>query len=597
MPAPLFLSAILAAGPFSLGPPPPIHRDPQIIFLDRSGAIIGVRGGRFGPPVDINRYPAFVSRAFVAIEDKRFFEHSGIDPIRMAGAVIADIGHGGAAQGASTITQQLAKNVYLSREKTLERKAEEAVLALKLEHTYSKAQILGLYLSRVNFGSGAYGLEAASRRFFDKYPARLTVREAAMLAAVMKAPETYSPVLHPEANRQRANLVIAAMLENGFITPAQAARARAETPHVFRSAPTGPAQYFIDWIEGEVRSRVGAPGSDIYVDTTLDRGLETSAANALRLGVDGARAQGVQQGAIVSMDGLGRVRVLVGGVDYVSGPFNRAVSAHRQAGSTWKPFVYLAALEAGRTPETVVKDEPVTISGWSPSNYEDEHFGSLSLSDALAHSVNTVAAKLADDVGRDKVTAVARRLGITATISQEPAMALGAVDVTPLEMAQAYGAFGNGGYSVTAFGLTRIRTSTGAVLYERPAPKTPATVVNEPQLSQLNQMMRGVIGHGTGTRAAVAGYDLAGKTGTTSDYRDAWFDGYATGMSVVVWVGRDDDRPMARITGGMVPAQIWRNYMAAALKRQPPEVLPTGRSAPPALAEPPAAETAIDTRP
>jgi penicillin-binding protein 1A len=597
LPAPLFLGAVLAVGPFGLGPPPPIRREPQIVFLDRSGGVIGVRGGKFGPPVDINRYPTYVSRAFVAIEDKRFFEHSGIDPIRMAGAVIADISHGGAQQGASTITQQLAKNVYLSREKTLERKAEEALLALKLEQTYSKAQILGLYLSRVNFGSGAYGLEAASRRFFDKDPARLTVREAAMLAAVMKAPETYSPVLHPEANRQRANLVIAAMQENGFITAAQAAHARAETPRVFKASPTGAAQYFIDWIEGEVRTRVGSPASDVYVDTTLDKGLESTAANALRAGVEGARGQGVQQGALVSMDGLGRVRALVGGVDYVTGPYNRAVSAHRQAGSTWKPFVYLAALEAGRTPDTMADDEPVTINGWSPSNYENEHFGPITLSEALAHSVNTVAAKLADDVGRDKVTAVARRLGITAPISQEPAMALGAVDVTPLEMAQAYGAFGNGGYSVNAFGLTRIRTPAGAVLYERPAPGTPNSVIAEPQLSQLNQMMRGVIGHGTGVRAAVAGYDLAGKTGTTSDYKDAWFDGYASGMSVVVWVGRDDDRPMARVTGGSAPALIWRAYMTAALKRQPPEPLPTGRSPPPTPTEVPPTEPTINTQP
>ena len=582
---PLFAAFAFAAP--ELPKPPPIRRDAQITFLDRSGAVLGVRGGRYGPPVDVARLPPYVSAAFVAIEDRRFYSHAGFDPMGMARAIVTDLGQGRAIQGGSTITQQLARNLYLTSDRTLERKGEELLLAAELEQSYTKRQILGLYLSRIYFGSGAYGLEAAAQRYFDKPAARLTLKEAAMLAAIPKSPTDYDPAEQPDRSRDRAALVLGAMVETGAITPADRIRALKETPKVWRSARTAPAQYFIDWLTAHTRELAGAPAKDLVIDTTLDLGAENAAAESARATVARYAKQGARQVALVAVDGGGGIRAFIGGLDYAASPFDRAADAHRQAGSAWKPFVYLAAMEAGHTPDEVAVDEPVTIDGWSPRNFEPEFRGPITLEEALAHSVNTVAARLADQVGRGAVAAAAHRAGITSPINIEPAMALGTTLVTPLEMAQAYDAFANGGNRVAAYGVQRIRTTGGAVVF-RHRPTGGAPAIANPPLGEMDRMLRTVIASGTGVHAAIPGKDLAGKTGTASDYKDAWFCGFTGNLAAVVWMGRDDAAPMGGITGGGAPAMLWRGFMTTALRRLPVSAIPPG---PPAPTPPPPTPT------
>jgi penicillin-binding protein 1A len=417
-----------------------------------------------------------------------------------------------------------------------------------------------------------------------------------MLAAVMKSPTHYDPAFQPEASAERTRLVLDAMVETGAITPAQRAQALAFTPKVWKISAQNPAQYFIDWTDDQVRHIVGAPKQDIVVETTLDLNLEDAAADAARTTVARFKAQRIQQAAVVSVDGFGRVWTLVGGTDFATAPYNRAVEAHRQPGSAWKPFVYLTALEQGRTPDTMVVDEPVTIDGWSPRNFEPEFLGQITMQKALAQSINTVAAKLADDIGRPNVANTAHRLGIVSQINLEPAMALGTSLVTPLEMAQAYAPLSNGGYRVEAYGIERIRGANGQLLYQhRQAPLTP--VVANPALSELVGMMRTVLTEGTGTKAAVPGFDLAGKTGTTSDFKDAWFCGFTGGFTTVVWMGRDDNAPMRKITGGIAPAEAWHAYMAHALKRIPRLAIPQGPPPPLPAAGVTQAETAPTATP
>ncbi|MGI8839876.1 MAG: transglycosylase domain-containing protein [Caulobacteraceae bacterium] len=585
----LIAAASVLGGAFDLPPLPVIRRDPQVTYVDRSGAVLGVRGGRYGPPVDLARLPPYVPAAFVAIEDRRFYEHPGFDAMGIARAIVTDLGEGRPSQGASTITQQLARNLYLSGERTLERKAQELVYAVELERAYTKRQILGMYVSRVYFGSGAYGIEAAARRYFNKPAARLTLKEAAILAGIPKSPTAYDPAEQPAAAEGRADLVLSAMAETGAITEAQRAKAAAASPRVWKAAPGAPAQYFVDWLDGQARALIGARKEDLIVDTTLDLPAEIAAGEKARAVVARFRAARVGQAALVAVDGGGRVRAMIGGTDYASSPYNRAVEARRQAGSAWKPFVYLAAMEAGRTPDTIAVDEPVTIDGWSPRDFDPGFLGPITLETALAHSINIVAARLADEVGRGAVAVAARRVGIVSPINTDPAMALGTTLVTPIEMAQAYDAFSNGGDRVAAYGLERIRTVGGAVLYRHRTAAT-APAIGNPPLSEMDRMLRTVIVSGTGARAAIPGHDLAGKTGTTTDFKDAWFCGFTGGLTTVVWMGRDDATPMRAVTGGSAPAELWRGFMTVALRRLPNGPIPYGRPVPPPVAPPPAPE-------
>ncbi len=575
----LVLAAGLLSGLPQLPSLPPIRRTPSVTYLDRSGLVLGVRGGQVAPPVDLDRLPAFVPAAFVAIEDRRFYDHPGFDAIGIARAMVTDVLRGHAAQGASTITQQLARNLFLSSDQTVERKAQELVYAIQLERAFSKRQILALYLSRVYFGSGAYGIEAAARRFFGEPAARLTLRQAATLAAVLKSPSGYSPIEQPDRSAERTRLVLDAMVDTGAISAAQRERALASPLHLHPTDPTLPAQYFVDWLDQQRRQLVPQPAQDLVVETTLDLPTEQNAEAAARSVLAKDEAQGVEQAALVAVDGSGRVRAMIGGADYRASQFNRAVQARRQAGSSWKPFVYLTALEAGQTPDTLVVDEPVTIGGWSPHDDESVYLGQITLQTALAKSINTVAARLADQVGRDTVARTARRLGITTPINTDPAMALGTSAVSPLEMASAYDTFADGGRFAGAYGLESIRTTGGKPVWRRPPDARPQVIQNPP-LGELDRMLRAVITQGTGARAMIAGRDLAGKTGTTSDSKDAWFCGFAANLTTVVWVGRDDGRPMQGVMGGGPPTAIWRSFMASTLRRTPAEPIPPGPPAP-----------------
>jgi penicillin-binding protein 1A len=556
-----------------------VKRQPSISYLDRSGALISVRGSQYAPPVDLAKLPPYVPAAFVAIEDRWFYWHFGFNPWGILRSQIYNLTNRGEGplRGGSTITQQLARNLFLTMDQTYRRKAQELVLAIWLETRFTKKEILALYLNRVYFGAGAYGIEAASQRYFGKPADQLTIGESALLAGMMKGPSRYSPVSSADRAARRATVVLNEMVRAGAITPEQRAEAIRTPVRVNPTLASQRAQYFTDWVDEQVRGLVGEPTEDLFVETTLDLPIQVSAEQALRSGLAGARGQEIQQGALVALDGEGRVRAYVGGADYEDSQFDRAAMARRQAGSAFKPFVYLTALERGRTPDTPAVDEAIRIGSWEPKNYTGEFLGPITLQTALAQSVNTVSARLANEVGTGNVAATARRLGIRSPIQLDPSMALGAVEVSPLEMAQAYAPFSNGGYLSPAWAIERVRTAGGKVLYDRSVARPARTpVIASPALPQMNQMLRQVLVSGTGTRARVPGYDLAGKTGTTSDYRDAWFVGYTGGFVAAVWVGRDDNTPMRRVTGGGAPAAIWQAFMARALPRLRAEPIPGG---------------------
>ena len=574
-----------------------VKRQPSITYLDLSGVVVAVRGSQYAPPADIDALPAYVPAAFVAIEDKQFYHHLGFNPWGMIRSEIYNLQHRGhALRGGSTITQQLARNLFLTPDQTYRRKAQELVLALWLETHFSKKQILALYLNRVGFGGGAFGIEAASQRYFNKPASDLTIGEAALLAATMKGPSRYNPAANSERAAKRATTVLYAMEEIGAISTAQRQAAFSHPVHVSARLANQRAQYFIDWLDAQVRSQVGEPTEDLVVETTLDLPIQAAAEQAVRSGVAAHADQGVQQGALVAMDGEGRIRAYVGGTVYADSQYDRATMARRQAGSAFKPFVYLTAMENGHTPGEGVVDEPITINGWTPRNYTGRYLGAIDLQTALAQSINTVAARLAYEVGTQKVADTAHRLGITSPIQTDPSMALGAVEVSPMEMASAYDAFSNGGFRARGYGVERIRTSTGRMLYDHGAAPAPrASVIGQPALQEMVQMMRGVITFGTGARAKVGGYDLAGKTGTTSDYKDAWFVGYTGGFTAAVWVGRDDNTPMRKVAGGGAPTEIWRDFMVAALPRLAAQPIPGAPTTPSTGS--PAPDTAADPEP
>jgi len=581
----IFLVAFLAV--FARGLPDTsklyeIDRQASVTYLDRSGALIAVRGSQAAPPVNIDELPDYVPAAFIAVEDRRFYHHPGFDPIGMVRAMVRNARAGRTVEGGSTLTQQLAKNLFLTPEKNMRRKIQEIMLAVWLEAKFTKKEILALYLNRVYFGAGAYGIEAAAQRYFDKSARELTVGEAALLAGLLKAPSRYSPVSESERAAGRATVVLNEMEQAGVITPEERAEAVRNPVRVSRTLATAHASYFVDWLDQEIRALVGEPTEDLIVETTLDLPLQTAAERAVQAIVKRDKGKRVEQAALVALDGEGRVRALIGGSNYADSQFNRAVDARRQAGSAFKPFVYLAAMEAGMTPLDRVVDEPVTINGWTPKNYNGGYLGPITMRTAVAQSVNTVAAAVADKVGRENVARAARRMGITSNINLDPAMALGAVEVSPLEMAQAYAPFANGGLRVRAHGINRIRTRSGKVLYQwsQGAEGGRVSVVANPSLSYMNFMLRAVLTEGTARSAAIPGYDLAGKTGTTSDYKDAWFVGYTGGFVTAVWVGKDDNKPMRGVTGGGSPAAIWRTFMAAALPRLKVSTIPTGPNAP-----------------
>jgi penicillin-binding protein 1A len=587
----IFTAAFLAV--FAYGLPDTsklyqVQRQPSINYLDRSGVVVAVRGSQFAPPVNIDQLPAYVPAAFVAIEDRRFYHHFGFDPIGVVRSQLYNWTHKGVPlRGGSTITQQLARNLFLTLDQNMRRKVQELILAVWLETKFSKKEILALYLNRMYFGGGAYGIEAAAKRYFDKPASQLTVGEAALLAGMMKSPSHYSPISDTARAERRATVVLDEMVKTHAITPAQRDNAFAQPVRVTRTLANQHAQYFVDWVDSEVRAILGRSKDDVLqqdlvVETTIDLPIQTDAERAVQIVASAdAKAKGVEQAALVALDGEGRVRAFVGGADYGDSQFDRAADARRQAGSSFKPFVYLTAMENGRTPDTPAVDEPIKIGNWEPHNFTGRYLGAITLQTALSQSINTVAARLANEVGTQNVARTAHRLGITSPVQTDPSMALGAVEVAPVEMAQAYAAFANGGYGVKAYGIERIRTASGRVLYDHGVakPDRPRVIQAQP-LDYMNQMLRQVLVSGSGVGARISGYDLAGKTGTTSDYRDAWFVGYTGGFDAAVWVGKDNNTPMKAVTGGSYPARIWRAFMLSALPKLKVTNIPGGVPAP-----------------
>ena len=536
-----------------------------ITFLDASGGQIAAYGDLYGDPLRVADIPPHLVQAIVATEDRRFFEHGGFDPLALLRAVAANIQAGRVRQGGSTLTQQLAKNVFLQPDRTLRRKVQELLLAFWLEANFTKEQIFALYINRVYLGSGTYGVDAAARRYFGKSARNVTLLEAAVIAGLLKAPTRYSPLRDADAAVARAHVVLGAMVDAGFLDTATAARAKAEKLRVAgagRAVHT--AQYFTDWALEQVNGFVGRHAGDIFVRTTLDPKYQRIAEERLRgtLAQSGGKAN-VTQAALVSMSPDGAVRALVGGREYGDSQFNRAFQARRQPGSAFKLFVYLAAIENGFDPDTRMVDGPVTIGKWRPRNYDGGYLGTVTLREAVAQSVNTVAVQVSEKVGRQKVIDAARRLGITTPLNAHPSLALGVTEVSLVELTAAYGVIANGGAAVWPYGITEIRDRSGRVLYRRQAGGAPQVV--EPQtVAAVNDLLRGVVAWGTG-KAADPGRPAAGKTGTSQDSRDAWFVGYTGELVTGVWMGNDDSAPMRKVTGGGLPARLWRDYTGAAL--------------------------------
>lgn len=545
-------------------------------ILARDGSVIAERGDR-SAFVSLDRLPRHLVDAVVAIEDRRFFSHWGVDPIGLVRASLANLRAGRTVQGGSTLTQQLAKNLFLSTERTLSRKLEEAILALWLEIRLSKREILELYLNRVYFGGGSYGVEAAAQRFFGKSARSVSVAEAAVIAGLLKAPSKFSPFANPGYARARARVVVQAMMDARLISPISAAAAARQSVHFaapqIDRQPTG-LEYAVDYVLDRLPPLASISKRLVVVETTIDPDVQRRAQSVVTvtLAEEGAPAK-AGQGAVVVLDTAGGIRALVGGRSFAESQFNRAVKARRQPGSAFKPFVYIAGLENGLWPDTPVVDAPIEIGEWSPRNDDGRYRGPLTLTQALSHSVNTVAVRLQQQVGSDKVANVASRLGVTSPLRADASLALGTSEVGLLELSGAYGTLAAGGLAVDPFVVQRIRTVEGEVLYERPEPR-PRMLVAPDTIGAINTMLNAAIVSGTGRRAAFPRHQAAGKTGTTQDYRDAWFVGYTAHLVAGVWVGNDDGSPMHHVTGGGLPARIWRGVMESAHATLTPRSLP-----------------------
>jgi penicillin-binding protein 1A len=550
------------------------ERPPNIQIVAVDGTLIGNRGDTGGETVRIEQLPEHVPNAVIAIEDRRFRSHFGVDPVGLIRAAASNVFAGNVVQGGSTLTQQLAKNMFLTPERSLKRKVQEVVLAVWLETQFSKDEILEMYLNRVYFGAGAYGVDAAARRYFDREPGELTLPQAAMLAGLLPAPSRYAPNRNPEAARQRAALVLAAMQDEGFITAEEEVQARdypaqAASLHMSRSE-----NYVADWVMEVLPYHLGTVDKDVVVETTVDLNLQEQAERALveTLDAEGEK-YGVSQGAMVVVDGTGAVRAMIGGRSYAASQFNRAADARRQPGSAFKPFVYLTALERGLRPDTVRNDQPVTFGNWTPHNSSDKYRGPVTLKEALALSINTVAAQLAYEVGPEAVVQTAKRMGINSPLAPNPSIALGTSEVTLLELTGAYAPFGNGGYAVMPFVINRIRTPEGDVLFERSGSGL-GQVASIESVALMNDMLQATVEMGTGTRAALAGWPAGGKTGTSQNFRDAWFIGFTANLTAGVWVGNDSDAPTSRASGANLPATIWSKFMSQAHEGVPVAQLP-----------------------
>jgi penicillin-binding protein 1A len=549
-------------------------RPPSVLILGVNGATLATRGDMGGAAVPLSELPDYVPKAFIAIEDRRFYSHHGVDPRGIFRAVVADVIHRGASQGGSTITQQLAKNLFLTQERTVSRKLQEVALALWLEHKFFKAQILELYLNRVYFGSGAYGVEAAAQRYFGKSARQLTLAEAALLAGLVQSPSRLAPSHNPDGAERRARLVLAAMAEQKLIGDDAARIALAHPARAVKAAGAASVNYVADWVMDAVDDLVGRFDDDIVVETSIDPALQGAAEHALAdtLAQKGEKL-GVGEGALVAMTPDGVVRALVGGKSYADSQFNRAIAAKRQPGSAFKPFVYLTALEHGLTPDTLREDAPIAVKGWKPENYEHEYFGPVTLTQALANSLNTVSVRLTLEFGPAAVTRTAYRMGITSVLEPNASIALGTSEVSPLELVSAYAPFANGGFGVSPHVIERVRTPDGKTLYARSA-QILGRIVDPRYVAMMNTMLHETLVSGTARRADLPGWLAAGKTGTSQDFRDAWFIGYTSRLVTGIWLGNDDNSPTRKATGGGLPVEIWSRFMKVAHQGAAPTALP-----------------------
>ena len=549
-------------------------REQAIEFVDREGDTIAIRGPRYGRAVRIGELPPHVGQAFIAAEDKRFYEHDGADTQAIMRAVWANLISGETVSGASTITQQLIKNLVLTPEQTMRRKAQEIRLARQLEERLSKEQILELYLNRVYFGAGFYGLGAASRFYFGKQPEELTIGEASLLATLPQAPSRLALTNNMDDAKARQRYVLREMVDAGFITRDEAAAAEAEDIELTKPPERDPqVGYALDMAADRINEILPTLPGDLIVQLTLDADLQDAVDEAFskRMKEEGT-AQKATQAAGIVMDDRGRILAMYGGVDYNENQFNRATQAMRQPGSAFKPFVYATAIQNGLTPYDVRRDERVTIDGWTPENYARVYSGPMTLTEALKDSINTVAAQLGQEVGEENIIALVKRFGISSSMQPLPSIALGSQEVSLKDLARAYGVFMTGGKRIDPYIVEKISNSRGDVLYERPDYEL-EQVYDRADAETMVAMMERVVQDGTGTRARLEGWQVAGKTGTSQESRDAWFAGFSAVRVGAVWVGNDDDTPMARVTGGGLPAALWHDMMVLAHADLEPEPL------------------------
>lgn len=539
-------------------------RRPSVTLNAADGSVIATYGDLYGRPLKFSEIPPHLLQAVLATEDRRFFDHVGFDVWAVIRAAYVNYRSGAIRQGGSTITQQLAKNLFLTPARTVRRKVQELLISFWLEAKFSKKQIFTIYVNRVYLGAGTYGVEAASRRYFGVSARDISLHQAAVLAGLLKAPSRYTPAYNPEGAKERAQLVLGRMVAAEFLTEAEADRVAAEPLKLAVGGQTGGDRYFADWILEQAASYVGNTSRDLVIRTTLDPRLQKAAEARVSeaLTKDGGKLK-ASQGALVTVTPDGAVRALVGGKDYRKSQFNRATQALRQPGSAFKLFVYLAGIESGLTPDDVFTDKPVRVRKWRPRNYTGRYRGPVTLRTAFTKSINTVAVQISERVGRRNVISAARRLGITSELKSHPSIALGASEVTLLELTAAYAALANGGRGVWAYGISEIRSRSGRVLYRRSG-SGPGRVIGPGNLSQMHDMLTNVVVEGTGRRAAID-RPAAGKTGTSQEFRDAWFVGYTSELVTGVWVGNDDQGSMKRVVGGTLPAGIWREFMLDAL--------------------------------
>lgn len=544
---------------------PKFERKASITVLANDKSVIARYGDIKGNNISADKIPKNLANAILATEDRRFYYHFGLDPIGLIRAITVNVTKKGVVQGGSTITQQLAKNLFLSQERTLKRKIQEALLAMWLEYKLTKDEILASYMNRVYLGAGTYGAEAASRVYFKKPASDISLQQAAILAGLLKAPSRYSPLSNPIEAEKRAKVVLGAMVDAGYITEKEAKKAgQIKLDKKVVTAVGQSSRYFSDWIVDNLDNVIGTPKEDIIVETTLDPQVQESTAQILKSAIEkNGSKYNASQAASVVLRPDGSIVALVGGVDYNKSEFNRATQGMRQPGSSFKPFVYLAAIEQGANEYTPVNDAPLKIGKYAPQNFGNKYYGDIYLIDALTLSLNTVAVRLAQAVGIDNVINVARRAGITANLEPNLSLALGSSEIPMTEIAQAYATINNGGYAVQAFGIRTIKTSTGKILFEH-KPEPSPRVFRGDHVGVLTNMMVSVVQNGTG-QAARSGFFVAGKTGTSQDHRDAWFDGFSKDYIALVWFGNDDNSSMkSAMTGGSVPARSWKEIIVAA---------------------------------